>query len=211
MPERIAASPALQFNAAETAVLINQQSDLWTYDIAAGTLKRLTNNKDEEKEADFSPDGKWVSFVRGNNLFVADTVRGGEKQLTRDGSAKIYNGYLDWIYEEELYGRGQNRGYWWSPDSKYLAFLRLDETPVPKFVLPDDTVTDQRIENTDYPQAGDPNPLVQLGIAGVDKTSTIPNVGRLPQDRKQDTGKYPAVWRSGKIRRSEKIQVPTIF
>jgi dipeptidyl-peptidase-4 len=179
--ERIASSPALQFNPAETTVLINQQSDLWTYDIAGGTLKRLTNNKDEEKETDFSPDGKWVSFVRGNNLFVADAVRGGEKQLTRDGSAKIYNGYLDWIYEEELYGRGQNRGYWWSPDSKYVAFLRLDETPVPKFVLPDDTETDQRIENTDYPQAGDPNPLVQLGIAGVDKTSMVPNVGGIPK------------------------------
>jgi dipeptidyl-peptidase-4 len=179
--ERLAASPALQFNPAETAVLINHQGDLWFYDISAGTLKRLTNNKDEEKEADFSPDGKWVSFVRGNNLFVADPARGGEKQLTRDGSAKIYNGYLDWIYEEELYGRGQNRGYWWSPDSKYLAFLRLDETPVPKFVLPDDTVTDQRVENTDYPQAGDPNPRVQLGIAGVDKTSAIPNVGGIPR------------------------------
>lgn len=179
--ERIAASQGLQFNQGETAVLVNQQNDLWVYDIAGGVLKRLTNNKEAEKEADFSPDGRWVSFVRGNNLFVVDTARGGEKQLTRDGSEKVYNGYLDWIYEEELYGRGQNRGYWWSPDSKYVAFLRLDETPVPKFALPDDTVIDQRVENTDYPQAGDPNPLVQLGIAEVDKTSRIPNVGGIPR------------------------------
>jgi dipeptidyl-peptidase 4 len=178
--QRTAASGNLQFNSGETAVLINQQDDLWLFDVAAGSLKRLTNNKDSEKEADFSPDGRWVSFVRGNNLFVADVEKGGEKQLTRDGNEKIYNGYLDWIYEEELYGRGQNRGYWWSPDSKYIAFLRLDEKNVPKFVLPDDTVTDQHVENTDYPQAGDPNPLVQLGIAEVNKTSRVPNPGNIP-------------------------------
>lgn len=179
--ERIANSQTLQFSAGEASILVNQQNDLWVYDVAGGLLKRLTNNKDEEKEADFSPDGKSVSFVRGNNLFVVDAVKGGEKQLTRDGSEKIYNGYLDWIYEEELYGRGQNRGYWWSPDSKYIAFLRLDEAKVPKFVLPDDTPTDQRVENTDYPQAGDPNPLVQLGIAEVNKVSRVPNVGNLPR------------------------------
>jgi dipeptidyl-peptidase 4 len=137
--------------------------------------------KDEELEADFSPDGRWVSFVRGMNLFVVEAATGKEKQLTRDGSSRILNGYLDWLYEEEIYGRGQKRGYWWSPDSKYIAFLRTDESPVPKFVLTDDTLTDQRVENTDYPQAGDPNPLVTLGIADVTKTSLIPNVTKLPK------------------------------
>jgi dipeptidyl-peptidase-4 len=171
-----------QFNAAETAILINHNNDLWIYDLSAGTVKRLTNTmKDEELEADFSPDGRFVSFVRGMNLFVVDTTTAKEKQLTRDGSEKILNGYLDWVYEEEVYGRGQKRGYWWSPDSKYIAFLRTDESPVPKFVLTDDTETDQRVENTDYPQAGDPNPIVTLGIADVTKTSLIPNVRRLPK------------------------------
>jgi dipeptidyl-peptidase 4 len=122
-----------------------------------------------------------VSFVRGMNLFVVDAATGKEKQLTRDGSAKILNGYLDWVYEEELYGRGNKRGYWWSPNSRYIAFLRTDESPVPKFVLTDDTEPNQRVENTDYPQAGDPNPLVTLGIADVTKTSFIPNVTRIPK------------------------------
>lgn len=171
-----------QFNAAETAILINHNNDLWVYDPAAGTVKRLTNTlRDEELEADFSPDGRWVSFVRGMNLYVVDTATAKEKQLTRDGSERILNGYLDWVYEEELYGRGNKRGYWWSPDSKYIAFLRTDESPVPKFVLADDTKDNQNIENTDYPQAGDPNPLVTLGIADVTKSSIIPNVTRLPK------------------------------
>jgi dipeptidyl-peptidase 4 len=170
-----------QFNPQETAVLLSHANDLWIYDVAAGAVRRLTNTREEELEADFSPDGRWVSFVRGMNLFVVEAASGREKQLTRDGSEKILNGYLDWVYEEELYGRGNKRGYWWSPDSQRIAFLRTDESPVPKFVLVDDTLDNQRVENTDYPQAGDPNPLVTLGIADVTKTSIVPNVTRIPK------------------------------
>lgn len=178
---RISASPALQFSPDERAILVSQGNDLWLYDTAAGTVKRLTSTSAEELEADFSPDGKLISFVRGNNLFVYDLARGEEKQLTRDGGEKIFNGYLDWVYEEELYGRGQKRGYWWSPDSKFIAFLRLDESPVPKFVLPNDIPIDQAVENTNYPQAGDPNPIVTVGIADVSKNSIVPNAARIPQ------------------------------
>ncbi|PYT00138.1 MAG: hypothetical protein DMF63_09225 [Acidobacteria bacterium] len=168
---RMSNSLGLQFNESETAILVTNKNDLWYYDVASGVLKRLTNTKEEELEADFSPDGKWISFVRGNNLFIVDVARARERQLTRDGGEKIYNGYLDWVYEEELYGRGQKRGYWWSPDSKSIAFLRLDESPVPKFVLTNDIVDNQVVENTDYPQAGDPNPLVRVGIASVGATA----------------------------------------
>ena len=180
----LANSQSLQFNADESGILINNSNDLWYYDLSGRNLKRLTNTKDEEKEADFSPDGKWVSFVRGNNLYAVDVVKGNEKQLTRDGregDKAIYNGYLDWVYEEELYGRGLKRGYWWSPDSKFIAFLRLDESPVPKFIIPNDIPTDQDVETTFYPQAGDPNPIVRLGIADVGKTSYVPNARRIPK------------------------------
>ena len=175
----------LQFSPDEKGVLIQHQADIWYYDTATRQVRRLTNSpNDEEKEADFSPDGKWVSFVRGNNLFVADVASGSEKQLTRDGREgdnAIYNGYLDWLYEEELYGRGQKRGYWWSPDSRSIAFLRLDEAPVPKFVITNDIVNEQIVENTFYPKAGEPNPIVRLGIADVTRTQLIPNVRRIPR------------------------------
>lgn len=165
--KRIANQPNYTFNRAENAIVVSQNNDLFYYSFAENAGRRLTNNSEEELEADFSPDGKYVSFVRGMNLFVVEIASGRERQLTRDGSEKILNGYLDWVYEEELYGRGNKRGYWWAPDSQKIAFLRTDENPVPKFVLADDTETDQRVENTDYPQAGDPNPLVTLGIADI--------------------------------------------
>ncbi len=178
---RMANSLNLKFNQGENAILVNNANDLWHYDVSSGTLKRLTNNADAEKEEDFSPDGRWASFVRGNNLFVVDTAKGDEKQLTRDGGDRIFNGYLVWVYEEELYGRGNTRGYWWSPDSKYIAFLRLDDSKVPPFVMANDIPTDQLVENTRYPQAGDPNPLVQLGIADVNKRTILPNAAKIPK------------------------------
>lgn len=177
--EKVAASLvgapfSFQFNADKSALILNHNTDIYYYDINAGVAKRLTNNSDEEMEDDFSPDGKFVSFVRGNNLFVVDVATAMEKQITKDGttSGLILNGYLDWVYEEELYGRGNKRGYWWSPDSNSIAFLRTDENPVPKFVVVDHIPRRQTIEDTHYPKAGDPNPFVTLGIASV-KTSAV--------------------------------------
>ena len=177
---RISNSPILQFDKNESAILLNHRNDLWYYSLATGELKRLTDNADAEMEEDFSPDGRWVSYVRENNLYVVDITRGRTKLLTRDGNKDIYNGYLVWVYEEELYGRGNKRGYWWSPDSTKIAFLRLDDSKVPPFVLTNDTVTDQVVENTPYPQPGDPNPTVRLGIADVMRSSFLPNAARIP-------------------------------
>lgn len=177
----LANQPNFTFAKGETSALIVSEGDLYVYDLRAGSAKRLTNTKDEETEADFSPDGKMVSFVRGNNLFVVEIASGREKQLTRDGGEKILNGVLDWVYEEELYGRGNKRGYWWSPDSRFIAFLRTDESPVKKFPIIDHTRQPQILENMDYPKAGDPNPLVTLGAADVTKSSLVPNVSRIPR------------------------------
>jgi dipeptidyl-peptidase-4 len=66
----------------------------------------------------------------------------------RDGSEKILNGRLDWVYQEEVYGRGNFGAYWWSPDSNRIAFLRIDENPVPEFPVVDHIPLDQRLEST---------------------------------------------------------------
>ncbi len=90
-----------------------------------------------------------------------------ERALTGDGGAKLLNGVLDWVYSEELYGRGNHRGYWWSPDSSRIAFLQLDETAVPEAALVDDLSYRPAIERWPYPRAGDPNPGARLGIAAI--------------------------------------------
>lgn len=155
-----------QLNPNETAVLINFANDLFYYEFGSDRAIRLTSNPDEEVGEAFSPDGRMVSFIRGGNLYVEDlSMQRRERALTRDGNDKIFNGRLDWVYQEELYGRGNFGAYWWSPDSMKIAFLRLDETPVPDFPVVDHIPLDQIVEHTPYPKAGDPNPIVKLGIA----------------------------------------------
>jgi dipeptidyl-peptidase-4 len=157
-----------QMNPSETAVLINWANDLFYYEFGSDRAIRLTSSPEEEVGEGFSPDGRMVSFVRENNLYVEDLgMQRRERALTRDGGPKILNGRLDWVYQEELYGRGNFGAYWWSPDSQSLAYLRFDERPVPEFTVVDHIPYDQVLEVTSYPKAGDPNPIVKLGVVNV--------------------------------------------
>jgi dipeptidyl-peptidase-4 len=120
----------------------------------------------------FSPDGRRLAYVRGNNLFVVEVATQVERPLTTDGNGEIFNGKLDWLYQEEIYGRGRFRGFWWSPDSTRIAYLQLDERPVPDYTVVDHIPYRPVLEVTDYPKAGDPNPAVRLGIAAATAGST---------------------------------------
>ncbi len=89
-------------NPAETAVLINWANDLFYYEFGSDRAIRLTSTPEPEVGEGFSPDGRMISFVRENNLYVEDLgMQRRERALTRDGSAKILNGRLDWVYQEE--------------------------------------------------------------------------------------------------------------
>jgi dipeptidyl-peptidase 4 len=157
----------LIFNPSRTGTLVTIDDDLYVYDFASDATTRLTSVAGAEEEATFSPNGRLVAFVRGNNLYVVDVAARQEVALTTDGGPQLLNGKLDWLYQEEIYGRGRFRGYWWSPDSTRVAFLQLDERPVPEYTVVDDIPYRPTVEVTDYPKAGDPNPLVKLGIARV--------------------------------------------
>ncbi|HST51585.1 MAG TPA: S9 family peptidase [Pyrinomonadaceae bacterium] len=161
---RLAHRASYHLNPAQNAVVINFNSDLIYYELNSDTAARLTTDPEEESEEDFSSDGRMVSFVRGGDLYVIDLATRHERRLTKTGSDTTFNGRLDWVYEEEVYGRGNKRGYWWSPDSTRIAYLSLDEKPVHDFPVVDHIPRRQVLEDTPYPLAGDPNPFAKLGI-----------------------------------------------
>ncbi len=76
----------------------------------------------------------------------------------------LLNGEVDWVYLEELDVR---TNYSWSPDSKTLAYLQMDEAKVPKSPIEDFIPTHATVSWQRYPQPGDPNPAVRVGVVPV--------------------------------------------
>ena len=153
-----------EMNAEATAAVINFSGDLFYYPFGGEVAVRLTNSLDPEEDEEFSPDGKLIAFVRKNNLYVVDVATQKERALTSDGNATLLNGRLDWVYQEEIYGRGNYGAFWWSPDSSKLAYLKLDESRVKNFPVVDHIPYDQVLEDTKYPISGEPNPAAELGV-----------------------------------------------
>ena len=111
--------------------------------------------------AKFSPDGRKVAFVKGNDLWVTDLGSGQVTRLTSDGSPNIINGTTDWVYEEEL---GLRDAFRWSPDSRRIAFWRFDQSAVPAFPMVDELHLYPTVETLRYPKAGAPNSRVTMGV-----------------------------------------------
>lgn len=112
----------------------------------------------------FSPDARHVSFVQEHDLWVVPSAGGPPRRLTRDGSEARRNASLDWLYPEEL---GHDTGHWWAPGATRIAFLQLDQTPVPNYRVP--AAGDLRGEGPTlrYPRAGEANPVARVGVVDV--------------------------------------------
>ena len=141
-------------------LLVPIAGDLYLVDVAKPEAARkvATGNVADPK---ISPKGRYLSFVKKQNLHVIDLSSGAEKQLTSDGGGTIFNGEAEFVAQEEM---GQRTGYYWAQDDSAIAYKRYDESPVPvvkRFEIFADrtTVVEQR-----YPAAGDKNVLVELMI-----------------------------------------------
>ncbi|WP_372366333.1 S9 family peptidase [Candidatus Uabimicrobium sp. HlEnr_7] len=155
------------FNKSRTAMLVSAFNDLFYYKLNSEKAIRLTQSAQRERVAHFSPDGNFVSFIKNNDLYVVDIATQHVRSITTGGNENLFNACLDWVYQEEIYGRGNFKGYWWSPDSTKIAYLQLNETPVNKFTVIDHIPYRGNLEVTSYPKAGDPNPSVRLGVINI--------------------------------------------
>ena len=142
---------------------------VYVYDIAAGTVKLVDNEK--VLHATFSPDGTKVAYVKGNNLYYKDLVNDNVVQVTRDGEKnKIINGNCDWVYEEEFQF---TRAFDWSKDGANIAYYRFDESLVPEYTIAKYTGLYPEQYTYKYPKAGERNSIVQIKIFNVSNGNTI--------------------------------------
>lgn len=141
------------------ALLFAGPSSLAWYDLKTGTSRALVNGKEEIADSKISPDGKYVSFVRGHNLWVVGVADGKEHALTAGGTEETRKGELDWVYPEEL---EITTAYWWSPDSSAVAYLEMDERKVTQYALVDFGSFTGQVDMERYPVAGGANPGVRV-------------------------------------------------
>ncbi len=155
-------------------LIYSKDDDIYFLDTEKKEFKRLTETESAEKNPTLSPDGNHVAFTRDNDLYSINTITGKETRYTNDGSDVVYSGYAAWVYYEEIFGRSSRyKAFYWSPDSKKIAFYRFDETDVPMFPIYNSQGHHGFLEKTRYPKAGDKNPYVKFGIVQTEKTDIV--------------------------------------
>jgi dipeptidyl-peptidase-4 len=148
---------------ADSLLFIGSNS-LVLLDLKTMTPKSILSSEQEIEDPKFSPDSHWISFSRNANLFVVNISSGAVTALTTGGSEELLKGKLDWVYPEELDTR---TAYWWSPDSTKIAYYEMDERPVTRYPIMDMSSPTGGTEYTRYPQAGEANPIVRVGVVRI--------------------------------------------
>lgn len=164
-----------KFSADEKKILIasnteniyrrSTRENYYVYDINTKSIMPVTSGE-KQMHATFSPDGNKVAFVRSNNIFIKDIASSAETQVTSDGlQNNIINGASDWVHEEEF---GFSIAYYWSPDSKKIAYYKFDERKVKEFSF--DEFNNKLYPTAykfKYPKAGEDNSIVTIHLYDV--------------------------------------------
>jgi len=154
-------------------------ANYWIYDLNTEEIKKVSDNG-AQRIASLSPDGQKVAFMRDNNLFIKDLKNNNELEITTDGDYNnIINGAPDWVYEEEF---GYNKAYSWSPDGKYIAYVKFNESAVKQFSILKYAGAEPHLSDNElypelytfkYPKAGEDNSIVSVHIYNVETGNTI--------------------------------------
>ena len=145
-----------------TRVLIPAGGALYLADAANGVVTRLSTGGPGATDAQLSPEGRWVSYVRDQTLYALDLGPGGvEHPISPKGAGAVSYGVAEFVAQEEM---GRYTGAWWAPGDAAIAYARVDETRVElhdrlEIGAQGSTISPQR-----YPRAGSPNAVLGLFV-----------------------------------------------
>ena len=161
--------PAYRFSPDADQVLFTTSGQLVLHTLESQEWTVLAPSKHGVLDPKFTPGGDQVAFVYQHDIWLVPVAGGEERQLTRGGHELLLHGDLDWVYPEEL---GVRTGYHISPDGRYIAFLEMDESPVPVYPITEQVAWQATVDLQRYPKPGDPNPKVRVGIVNVESGRT---------------------------------------
>jgi len=160
--------PYMRFNtnpAGDKLMFGSFGNGLYVYDMTTGTMIRFKPITWDGPSPQISPDCKKIVYTKEYDMYMSETGIEKPVRLTHGGSEFIRNGRPDWVYPEELF---QYQTFWWSPDSRHVAYLRFDENGVTQYPILHELETVARVEKQFYPKSGGKNPVVTLHIVSTD-------------------------------------------
>jgi dipeptidyl-peptidase-4 len=144
-------------------VLVSLSGKLYVFE-RGGKATELKTGKGTLVDPKFSPDGKLVSYVLDHDVYVIDLAGQKQTRVTRGGTAKKTNGLAEFVAQEEMH---RFTGYWWSPDSKSIAYQESDAKDVEVWYVADPVSPEQEGHPSYYPRPGKANVKVRLGVVPV--------------------------------------------
>ncbi len=141
-------------------LLIPSEGNIYILDIKSGKLSLFYSDEKPALDPKLSPDNKFVSYIKDNDLYLKEISTGKEIRLTKRENKFIKNGMSEFVALEEM---DRGTAYWWSPDSKYIAYLKVDESKVKEYPMvfyKDSSYPALYLQK--YPAAGQPNAFVEI-------------------------------------------------
>ena len=156
----------------------------------------LTRDASAWKDAMLDPLGRRLGYTIDGEMYLHNIESGLTRRLTHDGSPTLLDGRLDWIYQEEIFGRGNYRAFWFSHDANWLAMLRIDTSEVPVSFLPNSKSPRGEPVSQRYSKPGDPIPHASLMIWDLQEFDTrgIPPAEVLVASTPRDEKIIMGVW-----------------
>ncbi len=156
-------------------ILVPLAGDIYLYDLNAPperAVQALTRTASYETDAQFSPRGRYVSFIRDRNLIVVEVATGRETAITTEGGGTLSFGMAEFIAQEEM---ARDTGYWWSPDEARLAYARVEESVIPETERFEIQARSVQVVRQRYPFAGERNAEVSLFVTQLaDPSRAVP-------------------------------------
>ncbi|KAK1421448.1 hypothetical protein QVD17_23788 [Tagetes erecta] len=151
-----------------TTIMVPLPAGIYFMDHSLQPQLKLPSGSSPIIDPHLSPDGTMLAYVRNHELHALDLLYNKSKRLTSgaNGTTKTH-AVAEYIAQEEM---GRKNGYWWSPDSKYIAYTEVDSSEIPLYRIMHQgksTVGSEAQEEHAYPFAGAINVKVRLGVVPV--------------------------------------------